>query len=381
MRTTLLALAALAVIHAETNPASRRIAARMQAMIDAKEIPGAVTVIATRDGIVHLEALGNSGSTAAARPLRKNSVFWIASMTKPVTGVAIMMLQDEGKLSVDDPVAKYIPAFASLKAPSGQPANLTLKHLMTHSSGLAEATPDESKAARKLEDLVPAWLAKPMQFEPGNKWQYCQSGINALGRIVEVVSGQPFEKFLEARIFKPLGMKDTTFYVRPKQLDRLVTPVRHEKDGTLVDSPNIFLQGKEPTSTDRVPYPNGGLFSTAPDYARFARMLLNNGTLDGKRYLKPETVKQMASVQSGDLKTGFTPGNAWGLTVCVVREPQGVSAMLAPGAFGHGGAYGTQAWIDPTNGVALILMVQRANFRNSDDSPVRLAFQQAAMNK
>ena len=381
MRTTLLALAALAVIHAETNPANSRIAAAMQRMIDAKEIPGAVTVIATREGIAHLEAIGSSGATAAAKPLRKNSVFWIASMTKPVTGVAVMMLQDEGKLSVDDPVAKYIPAFANLKAPSGQLANLTLKHLMTHSSGLAEATPAEAKAARKLEDLVPAWLSKPMQFEPGSKWQYCQSGINALGRIVEVVSGQPFEKFLEARIFKPLGMKDTTFFVRPNQLDRLVTPVRREKDGTLVDSPNMFLQGKEPTSTDRVPYPNGGHYSTAPDYARFARMLLNNGTLDGKRYLKPETLKLMASVQSGDLKTGFTPGNGWGLTVCVVREPQGVTAMLAPGAFGHGGAYGTQAWVDPTNGVALILMVQRANFGNSDDSPVRLAFQQAAMNK
>jgi CubicO group peptidase (beta-lactamase class C family) len=220
-----------------------------------------------------------------------------------------------------------------------------------------------------------------MQFEPGSKWQYCQSGINALGRIVEVVGGQPFERFLEARIFKPLGMKDTTFYVRPNQLDRLVTPVRREKDGTLVDAPNAFLQGKEPTSTDRVPYPNGGLYSTAPDYARFARMLLNDGTLNGKRYLRPETVKQMASVQSGDLKTGFTPGNGWGLTVCVVREPQGVSAMLSPGSFGHGGAYGTQAWVDPKNGVALILMVQRAGFANSDDSPVRLAFQQAAMNK
>jgi CubicO group peptidase (beta-lactamase class C family) len=363
---------------AEGGAVNSRIAAKMQEMIAAREIPGAVTLVATKDGVTHLQAIGAAGP-GDARPMQTDSIFWIASMTKPITGTAILMLQEEGKLSVDDPVSKYIPAFATLKTPSGEPANLTLKHLMTHSSGLAEATNDESRDAKKLADLIPAYLNKPMQFEPGSKWQYCQSGINTLGRIIEVVSGKPYEKFLADRLFKPLGMKDTTFYVRSNQLARLVAPVKREKDGAFTEAAIGLLQGKAVTSIDRYPAANGGLFSTASDYARFARMILNNGTLDGKRYLKPESVRQMTTIQSGDLKTGFTPGNGWGLAWCIVREPQGVSAMLGSGTHGHGGAYGTQVWIDPVHGVALILMVQRSNFGNSDDSAVRLAFQQAAM--
>ncbi|MBC8167834.1 MAG: beta-lactamase family protein [Bryobacteraceae bacterium] len=366
-------------LSAQTNTVSPRITTRMQEMVDTKQIPGAVTLVADKQGITHLQAIGNADA-AGTRPLQTDSIFWIASMTKPITGTAILMLQEEGKLRVEDLAGKYIPELAGLKTPSGQPANLTLKHLMTHSSGLPEATVAESAAARKLADLIPAYANKPMQFEPGSKWQYCQSGINTLGRIVEVVSGQPFEKFLASRLFEPLGMKDTTFYVRPDQMARLVTPAKRESDGSLSDAAISLLQGKPPTSKDRYPAANGGLFSTASDYARFARMILNNGTLDGKRYLRPESVLQMTKVQSGDLKTGFTPGNGWGLTWCVIREPQGVSAMLSPGTHGHGGAYGTQAWIDPVKGVVLILMVQRSNLGNSDDSLVRLAFQQAAMN-
>lgn len=371
-------LLSLPNLHAEANPKTPKITDRMQEMIQAKEIPGAVTLVATRERVTHLEATG-SADAAGKKPLRKDSIFWIASMTKPITGAAILMLQDEGKLSVDDPVAKYVPEMANLKTPSAKAANLTLKHLMTHTSGLPEATVDEARAAHKLADLIPAYLNKPMQFEPGEKWQYCQSGINTLGRIIEIVSGQPYEKFLAKRFFEPLGMKDTTFYVRQNQVARLVTPVKREEDGSLTDTTIGLLQGKPATSTDRYPAANGGLFSTAADYARFGRMILNGGALDGKRYLKPESVRQMTTIQTGDLKTGFTPGNGWGLTWCVVREPQGVTAMLSPGTHGHGGAYGTQAWIDPVKGVVLILMVQRSNFGNSDASTVRLAFQQAAL--
>lgn len=368
------------LVLAETNPASAKIAAAIQEMIAAKEIPGAVTLVATRDGVTHLAAIGDAGPDST-KPMRKDAIFWIASMTKPITGTAILMLQEEGKLSVDDPVSKFVPELASLKTPSGQPANLTIKHLMTHSSGMPEATNDEAKAARRLADLTPAYLNKPMQFEPGSKWQYCQSGINTLGRIIEVASGVPLEEFLEKRLFRPLKMKDTAFYLQEKQMSRLVTAVKREEDGKYTIAPIRLLNGKSPVDRDRYPAANGGLFSTASDYGRFARMILNGGTLDGKRYLKPESVKQMTTVQSGDLKTGFTPGNGWGLTWCVVREPQGVSGMLGVGSHGHGGAYGTQAWIDPVNGVALILMVQRSNFPNSDDSKVRLAFQQAAMSR
>jgi CubicO group peptidase (beta-lactamase class C family) len=141
---------------------------------------------------------------------------------------------------------------------------------------------------------------------------------------------------------------------------------------------NFILLGKSPTSRDRFPAANGGLFSTAPDYARFCQMILNGGELEGRRYLKREAVEKMTTLQTGDLTTGFTPGNGWGLGWCIVRKPQGVSEVLSPGSFGHGGAYGTQAWIDPTKGRIYILMVQRANFPNSDASDVRRAFQKAA---
>ena len=141
--------------------------------------------------------------------------------------------------------------------------------------------------------------------------------------------------------------------------------------------PVAFLNGFSPAFRDRYPAPNGGLFSTASDYARFCRMLLNGGALDGRQLLKPETVKRMSTIQTGDLKTGFTAGNGWGLGVCVVREPQGVTAMLSPGTFGHGGAYGTQAWIDPVKNLVYVLMIQRSNLKDSDASDVRYAFQAA----
>ncbi len=179
-------------------------------------------------------------------------------------------------------------------------------------------------------------------------------------------------------MFGPLGMKDTTFYLTEKQLPRLATIVPPDRQGELEAAEVSILYGKSPTSRDRFPAANGGLFSTATDYARFCQMILNGGELDGRRYLKPESVKLMTTVQTGGLKTGFTEGNGWGLGWCVIREPQGVTAMLSPGTFGHGGAYGTQAWIDPVKKRIYILMVQRANFPNSDASEVRRAFQEAA---
>jgi PAS domain-containing protein len=189
--------------------------------------------------------------------------------------------------------------------------------------------------------------------------------------------GQRFDEFLAQRIFTPLGMTDTTFYPTAEQQKRIARSYRLEND-ELVPAEILIFAGRELSAHDRVPLANGGLFTTAQDYGRFARMLLNDGSLDGTRILKPDTVKVMSSVQSGDLKTGFTPGDAWGLGVCLVRTPQGVTEALSPGCFGHGGAYGTQAWIDPVKKVAYVLMVQRANFPNSDASDVRRAFQNAA---
>ena len=296
------------------------------------------------------------------------------------------MLQDEGKLHVSDPVAKYLPEFASLKTPSGKAANLTITQLLTHTSGLGEAAGPGAREAKTLADLVPLWLAAPMQYEPGEKWKYTQSGINAAGRIVEVVSGLSFDAFLQQRLFAPLGMKDTTFYPSDAQRERLVTAyARNKETGALEAVPPRAGFG----SRDRPPQGNGGLFSTAPDYARFCQMLLAGGSLEGRRFLTAEAMKFLTTPQTGELPTGFFQNETWGhrganygwgLGTCILRTPhEGVAAMLSPGSYGHGGAWGTQAWIDPVKGVAYVLMVQRANFPNSDASEVRRAFQAAAV--
>jgi len=356
----------------------------MQETIAKNEIAGSVTAVVTKNKVLHLEANGFA-DVAAKRPMTTDALFWIASMTKPVTGAAILMLQDDGKLNVGDPVAKYLPEFANLKTPSGKPANLTITQILTHTSGLGEATGPAAQQARTLADLVPIWLAAPMQYEPGAQWKYTQSGINAAARIVEVVSGMTFDAFLQKRLFDPLGMKDTTFYPSDAQRARLATAYAKNKEtGALESVPPRPEFGPR----NRPPQGNGGLYSTAPDYARFCQMLLNGGTLDGRRYLSAAAMKFLTTPQTGDLPTGFFQGDTygnrgtnygWGIATSILRTPHdGVAAMLSPGTYGHGGAWGTQAWIDPVKGVAYVLMVQRSNFPNSDASDVRGIFQQAA---
>jgi len=358
-------------------PAIAAISERVQKYIAAKEVAGAVTLVASPDRVIHLDASGNA-VLSPGEAMHTDSIFWIASMSKPVLATLLLMLQDDGLLNVDDPVEKYLPEFKGLKSTDGKPANLTIRHLLTHTSGMGELKPGEAKGAKTLADVIPLYLSKPVAFAPGTKWVYCQSSINTGGRIAEVVTGKPLEKLMEERLFGPLGMKDTTFYLTEKQLPRLAASYLRTEDGELQVTPIGFLAGKSPTSHDRFPAPNGGLFSTAPDYARFCQMVLNNGEFGGKRFLKPESVKRMTTIQTDKLKTGFTDGNGWGLGWCVVREPQGITGMLSPGTFGHGGAYGTQAWIDPAQKRIYILMVQRANFPNSDASEVRRGFQEAA---
>lgn len=378
-----LALSATLAVFAK-EPTLPGVGAAMEDMIAKQEIAGAVTMVVNSKTTLHLETTGFA-DIAARRSMSADAVFWIASMTKPVTGVAVLMLQDEGKLSVADPVAKYLPEFASLKTPSGKPADLTIAQVLTHTSGLGEATGPAAQQARTLADLVPLWLAAPMQYEPGAQWKYTQSGINAGSRIVEVVSGMTFDAFVQERIAGPLGMKDTTFYPTDAQRARLATAYAKNKEtGALEPVPPRADFGPR----NRPPQGNGGLYSTAPDYARFCQMLLSGGTVEGRRYLSGAAMKLLTTPQTGELPTGFfqsdTYGNrganyGWGITTSILRTPHaGVVAMLSPGTYGHGGAWGTQAWIDPVKGVAYILMVQRSNFPNSDASDVRGRFQQAA---
>ncbi len=361
-----------------SEPALGDVSAKMRARVEAGEVAGVVTLVTDPRKVLHLEAVG-AADRATGAPLKADSIFWIASMTKPITATAVLMLQEEGKLSVDDPVGKYLPELAQLKTPDGTEHRITLRHLLTHTSGMGEISPAESASCRTLADTIPLYAAKPLKFTPGSQWTYCQSSINTAARVVEVVSRKSFPEFLAERLFRPLGMKDTTFYLTPEQLPRLAKSYSRTPDGKLQEAPNRLLQGKSPTDRDRFPAANGGLFSTAGDYGRFARMILNRGSLNGKQYLQPESVALMTSLQTGELKTGFTPGNGWGLGWCVIREPQGVTGMLSPGSFGHGGAYGTQAWIDPVKKLAFVLMVQRSDFPNSDASELRQDFQQAAV--
>ncbi len=356
----------------------------LDAKIAEREIAGAVTMVFTADRVLHRQATGLA-NLASAKPMPEDALFWIASMTKPVTGAAILILQDEGRLSIDDLVEKHLPEFAALRTPTGRPAKLTIKQILTHTSGLGEASGPATQAARNLADLVPAWLGAKMQFEPGAQWKYCQSGINLAGRIVEVVSGKSFDTFTRERIFGPLGMKDATFFPTDAQRGRIATGYSRKKEtGALEPAAPRADYGR----TGGPPLGNGGLYCTADDYARFCQMLLGNGTREGKRILSPQAVKVLSSVHTGDLPTGFFQTEAfgrhgahygWGIGTCVLKAPHaGAAEVLSPGTYGHGGAWGTQAWIDPVKGVAYLLMVQRANFPNSDASDVRTAFQRAA---
>jgi CubicO group peptidase (beta-lactamase class C family) len=363
-------------------PGNQAIRAAVEKSIDAQDISGAVTVVAAKDKLLALDTIGLA-DVAKRKPMESNTLFWIASMTKPLTAVSILMLQDEGKLKVSDPVEKFIPEFAALKTPAGQPAHITIEQILTHTSGLGEGDTATIKSAHTLADLIPIYLASPMLYEPGDHWRYTQSGINTAARIVEVTSGLSFDAFVSKRILKPLGMKNTTFYPNKKQRSHLATPyIKDKQTGTLTAAPYANFGNK-----GQPPFGNGGLFSTGPDYARFCQMLLNGGTFRGKHYLSPAAFEQLTTVHTGELKTGFLQtaeyGNrgmnyGWGIGVDILKTPHpGVAEMLSPGTFGHGGAWGTQAWIDPVRGLAYILMVQRPGV-NGDGSKLRQAFQQAA---
>ena len=334
------------------------------------QISGAVTLVSDRNA-TYCVALGFA-DLERRTPMRANTMFGIMSMTKPITATALMMLVDEGKMALDDPVEKYIPAFANARTTSDEPVRgLTIRRLLTHTSGLVgkQDCPDSLEATAEM------LAERPFGFQPGEKWEY-SPGMNVVGRIIEVASGQPYDRFLQERIFQPLGMRQTTFHPTSAQRRRVATLYKLEKDGKSLSPAEGWSGLGEPNC---VPNPSAGLFTTVGDLERFYRMVLNHGESNGRRIVSADAVRQMTTVQTGDITTGFTPGNGWGLGWCVVREPQGVSGMLSPGTFGHGGAYCTEAWIDPVKNRVFLLMIQRSDLGNTDGSDIRRDFQQAAV--
>jgi CubicO group peptidase (beta-lactamase class C family) len=349
--------------------------ARMAEFVTGHQISGAVTAVATKNKVVHLSAVGQA-DIESKRAMQADSIFRIASMTKPITATAMMILHDEGKLSIDDPIEKFIPAFKGQKLKGGTAVRaVTIRDVLTHTAGLSRP-PGESFLTKSLEEIVDEIGRAPLAFEPGSQWQY-SSGLNVAARIIEVISGESYEDFLDSRLFKPLGMKDTSFVLTQAQADRLATTYSPKVGGGIAPSSQGFVT-QDPT-VRRTPNPSGGLFSTASDIARFYQMILSGGEVNGRNVISKKSIELMTSVQSGDVVTGFTPGNGWGLGWCVVRNPQGVSRLLNPGTCGHGGAFGTQVWMDPQRSVVFVLMIQRTDFGNADGSDIRDTFQEAAI--
>lgn len=349
-----------------------QIPAKLQEFIDAGRIAGAVTVVATPSETIHLAAVGQA-DIATQRPMQADTIFRIASMTKPITAVGLMLLVEEGKVSIDDSVGTYIPAFEQQQLKDGTLARaVTIRDVLTHTAGLAQPNRERS-ATQTLWETTQEIGTAPLDFAPGSQWQY-SSGLTVAGRIIEIVSGQEYSAFLQQRIFEPLGMVDTTFTLSPAQAQRLATNYKPGKEpGTLepVESP-------DPTVA-RTPNPSGGLYSTAADLTKFYQALLNDRLFDTRRLLPQSRLQQMTEILTPGIVTGFTPGNGWGLGVCVLERPQGVTRLLSPGTFGHGGAFGTQGWIDPHRQMILVLLIQRSQFGNSDGSDVRDAFTELAV--
>ncbi|WAC21162.1 serine hydrolase [Luteolibacter sp. SL250] len=348
-----------------------------EGVVEAKDVAGAVTVVGSKERVLSSGATGLA-DIANKRPMKTDSVAWIASMSKPVTGVAVMMMVEEGRISLDDPVAKYLPEFKDLKDAEGKEVTVTVAQCMSHTAGLQDLTKEEEMGLSTLDQVMKLTATRPVKFAPGTKWAYCQTGINVGGRIVEVVSQQNFADFLEKRLFGPLGMKDTSFYPNADQVARLALAYKKTDVGLEVEVPRV-LAGKEYGDTSRYPRANGGLFSTAEDFSKFLAMVLNGGEANGQNFLKPESIQEMTKSRTDGLeKVGFVEGNAYGIGWIRVVNPGGVTASLSPGSYGHGGAYGTQAWIDPVKDRYSVLIIQHTNIGNGDNSALRGKFQQAA---
>jgi CubicO group peptidase (beta-lactamase class C family) len=352
---------------------------RLQALVDNQTIPGAVALVARHGKVSFFGAVGWR-DVENKKPMQTSSIFQITSMTKNFTGVAVMMLVEEGRVELRRPIEYYLPEFHGIqveeKQPDGSVAVRAPQHpptvwqLMSHTSGLG-GDPDGELADNPrtlrfpLADAV-QFYARHLRFEPGARWSYRNMGIAALGRLVEVISGKGYVEFMRTRILDPLGMKDTFFFLPADQQDkddkkdRRALVYKHA-DGKLVRAGDDILAGDAAKYRRgaKYPAPEFGLYSTAGDLFRFYQMLLNGGEYNVQRYLSRQAIDTMTRVFTPDVKpSGWLGGTGYGLTFEIVNQPEGTLLMPSPGTFGHSGAFGTEGWIDPKNDLIRIMLIQ-----------------------
>jgi CubicO group peptidase (beta-lactamase class C family) len=385
----------------------KRIHEVVESHIDSHDIAGAVTLVARKGRVAHLEAYGVM-DLVSNKPMPKDGLFWIASMSKPITGVAILMLMEEGKVRLNDPVSKFIPEFRGIKvavmperpagaatppngtAPDSAPAyytvpasrEITIQDLLTHVSGLvsggAASRIELAKISRKpgetLADYIPRLGTTSLDFQPGSRWSYSPgAGFETLGRIVEIISGQSFDTFLRQRIFDPLGMKDIFFHPPADRIQRIATT--YHRSGSKLD----VVDTQARLSNTAYFSGAGGLMTDAEDYLQFGQMLLNGGELNGKRLLSPRTVDLMASVFAPDTLPGRPRGRGFGLSVQVISDAITAGYRVSNGSFGWDGAYGTHFWVDPKEKVVGIMMIQTDNPNRQLDRDFESAVMQAVV--
>ncbi len=378
MKPLLILLTALAAHAADPGMSSAQLAKipqRMKAFVDQKRIAGAVTLIARHGVVAEFDAVGMQ-DIEAGKPMAKDSIFQIMSMTKPFVGVAIMMLVDEGKVVISDPVEKYLPEFRGqmvadvkdgVKTIRKPTRPITVRDCMTHTSGLSYGpfpgfAELNQKMDKTLAEAMLIYSQQPLEFEPGSKWQYSNVGIAVLGRIIEVSTGMPFEGFIDSRIFQPLGMKDSHFFLPMEKQSRLA-PVYRLVDGKLAKADGTILGGDpmQFRKGAKYPAPEWGMYTTASDLLQFYQMMLNGGKAGTRQLLSRASVDMMTSAHTSDLRSGHMPGTAFGLTWEVVR-PEGLGEvhLLSAGTFGHGGAFNTHGWIDKKKDMVGIFLIQNA---------------------
>lgn len=349
----------------------------IQPFVDRGELAGAVALVADRDGVLTVEAAGFA-DLANDRPMTTDSLFWIASQSKPMTAVAVMMLVDEGKISLDDPVHKYLPEFRGqmliaeetpdrvvLKKPARP---VTIRDTLCHVAGMPFQSPIEVPTldGLPLAAAVRSYAVTPLLTEPGTAYRYSNAGINTAARVLEVVSDLPYETFMQQRLFDPLGMKDTTFWPSGVQLERLAKSYRpnEAKDG-LVETPISQLFYPLDERSKRFPMPAGGLFSTAGDTALFCRMMLRRGELNGKRLISESAWAELTRRQ----------------TPPTVKDSYGLGFKVEPEHFGHGGAHATGMEIRPEPGLALVWMVQQTGGFPGEGAKAQTAFKTHALER